>query len=342
MKVFKNLNYNSFSEYRTMIMGIAAILIAVCHIASYSSFPKNIFTSLIYDFNIGVEIFLIMSGIGLYYSLSSSKYSFKEYYKKRLLNVYFIFLLINFPDTVYQDLIVTKVSAFDFLLDWLGISYWIGPSMVGWYVQFAMVLYLIYPIIFKVLKQCEKKNTSLLCTVVACVLWIVLCIILEKYCCELYARIEASLTRFPTFLAGCYLGQAVYNKKRVSWKIYAISCIGIVVWLIIKAAGLRMIYQRLSHFLLGIAVCLLIVILVNLVSVKPIIKGFEFFGQISLELYLVHLALLRAATVSVEVLPIWKYTIVIIVSIPISYFISKIRNAVVKLYTKRLTEKSTQ
>lgn len=325
-----------------MIMGIAAILITVCHLTSYSSFPKNIITSLIYDFNIGVEMFLIMSGIGLYYSLSSSNYRFKEYYTKRLLNVYCIFLLINLPATIYHDLIITKVSTLDFMLDWFGISYWIGPSMVGWYVQFAMVLYLIYPIIFKVLKRCEKKNTSLVCTVAACVLWIVLCIILEKYCYEFYAKVEASLTRFPSFLAGCYLGQMVYNKKKISWRIYAVSCIGIIVWLVIKATKMSMIYQRLSHFLLSIAVCLIIVILVNLITVKPIIKVFEFFGQISLELYLIHLALLRAVAVSMGNLAIWEYAIVIAISIVISYFISKIRNAIVKFYTKKLTERARQ
>ena len=56
------------SQYRTALMGIATIMILVCHSAGPISMPSIIGYPISY-LNIGVDIFLFLSGMGMYYSL---------------------------------------------------------------------------------------------------------------------------------------------------------------------------------------------------------------------------------------------------------------------------------
>lgn len=339
MDKIKNLNYDSFSLHRRLIMGVAAILILACHIASYSTLPKNIFTSLIYDLNIGVEIFLIMSGIGLYFSLSNKKYRFGDYYLKRILNVYCIYLIITLPDVIYQDLILSSTNIKQVLFDLTGISFWLGETKEGWYVHFAMALYLIYPVIFKIIKWAEEKKALLPITALSCAAVIAFCFVSDKKLPDFYSTYEIAIARIPAFLVGCCLGSLVYNKKPITKKMYFAAALGIIIWFAVKATHKPLIYERFSHILLSLTICLFIVILTELIPLKPLVKCLEFFGGISLETYLVHLALLRAVKANYGKISPLKYAIVIAVAVVISYFVAKIRVAIIKGYTKRKDKK---
>ena len=90
-----NLNWSLLSEYRTELMGVAAIFILLCHIVQTDSLGREycyglfnnygIISSILFvlfnQFDIGVDLFLFVSGIGLYYSYEK-KPRFKDYYIK--------------------------------------------------------------------------------------------------------------------------------------------------------------------------------------------------------------------------------------------------------------------
>ena len=67
-----NIDLNILSKYRTHLMGLATIMILACHAVVYKVELPHIVLSVFNLGNLGVEIFLMMSGIGCYFSLSKS------------------------------------------------------------------------------------------------------------------------------------------------------------------------------------------------------------------------------------------------------------------------------
>ena len=68
----KTFNLGLLSKYRTTLMGIAAIFIILCHIPQYGVEVHHTLRSILIYGNIGVDIFLFLSGLGCYYSCQSA------------------------------------------------------------------------------------------------------------------------------------------------------------------------------------------------------------------------------------------------------------------------------
>ena len=98
--------FNQISSRRTPLMGLAALLIYFAHAYSFVELPSPLSTLFSFG-NIGVDIFLLVGGFGIYYSLvnTASKSSF---YWKRLIKVGLPFLLISIPYFFIFDFFVHK------------------------------------------------------------------------------------------------------------------------------------------------------------------------------------------------------------------------------------------
>lgn len=64
------INLNIFSQYRSALMGFSTVLILICHSIEYIGVNKGLMYHLLIQGNRGVDIFLFLSGIGIYYSLN--------------------------------------------------------------------------------------------------------------------------------------------------------------------------------------------------------------------------------------------------------------------------------
>ena len=119
----------------------------------WSSDQMNIFTTLLAFLgrgmgSIGVEVFLFLSGIGLYYSFSKNE-SLKEFYKKRCLRVlipYFVFAIVFL---ILKDIIVLDKSFQYYLFDLFGIQFIRKGERLFWYIYLILVLYVAYPLLYK-------------------------------------------------------------------------------------------------------------------------------------------------------------------------------------------------
>ena len=99
-KYFK-YNLSDLSTYRTQMMGIATLMIIICHSCASKVIMPSFLAYLFRFGNIGVDIFLFLSGIGLYYSLSknnlSSKEDYTSFYKRRFYRIYIPYLIVFIP-----------------------------------------------------------------------------------------------------------------------------------------------------------------------------------------------------------------------------------------------------
>ncbi len=330
-------NWLLISKYRSALMGFAAIFIIVFHTTLYcsdiytlDSFINTLFFRIMNCVNIGVEIFLFVSGVGLYFAYEKQP-RFKDYYIKRILNVYMLFFICNIFKYIFYDILIHKYDFKIFIEDLFGLNFILGRNNSGWYVVFAMILYLVYPIIYKITKKLENSKWNTVVWFSVILVWFIFLIIIRNT--KFYESHEVALTRVPIFLLGCYAGSLVKQKKEFKWWIYAAAIVGFFARAYVIYDN-RLIAKRFSSFLFGITV---IYVLLFVCSVLPekMLSFFEKAGNISLELYLVHGAL-YVNLMQFDYLRTWYvYLALTIVAVIVSIYLSKFRKYIVGIYVRK-------
>ena len=166
----------------------------------------------------GVDMFLMVSGMGLYFSMRKSKNAL-DFYKKRALRILPAYLVIVICWYLFYK---TDVSVGDAVLSILGINYWRGtiysiPERFDWFIPTLIVFYLLTPLYDKLFQKAAVKWKF---TVLACLISPILCIVFYHLnMLPLYG----SIVRIPIFLIGYCIGYFLYEKKeeqKGSWMVF--------------------------------------------------------------------------------------------------------------------------
>lgn len=162
------------STYRNLLMGLAAIGVFVMHfiVQGVLAFPsplKKIETVLLLWGSSGVDVFCLLSGFGLFYSLEKNP-KLSQYYKKRVVRVYIPFLLITIPGYIF----FLKVSIKKCLIKWTTLYLWVSGNDGTWFVSFIIVMYLLSPIIYKFYKSSSTKKLIVKHCIAVALMWILL------------------------------------------------------------------------------------------------------------------------------------------------------------------------
>ncbi len=326
-------NFGLFSTYRLELMGISAIFIMICHSQAFckdifhnSSELNTLFGNIAIQFNIGVDIFLILSGIGLYFAFEKHP-KFTSYYLKRIVNVYIPFVVINLIRVIYFDVIKEFTGHKALLFDSTGISFFLGKTLAGWYVLFAMLLYLVYPLIYKCIKLLEKTKIELLVLIAVIITLISVMYIYKDN--EIFNTYEIALTRIPVFLAGCYCGRLTFQKKNFGVGFYSIVFSGFV----IKCACIYIddgFFNRISSLLSSFTMIYFVLVFFQIAPMF-ILRFFKWLGTFSLELYLTHYCIYKVVyNYSKELRTIWIYLLILAVSLILSVVLNKIKSKLIK------------
>lgn len=217
-------SYYYLSRYRTEIMGFAILWVVWFHSEVYLTvFPISTI-NVFFDFAkrigyCGVDIFLLVSGMGIYQSLQKNNIS--TYIKnraKKILPVWwsYLALIVILGLVLFGEIPLSKLEALGFA-SFTG--FWCGLSNQGnWYVYAIVLFYLISPVLASLIKESKNKKTMCL------ILIAVLCAISFAY----FGKFELIVfSRLPIYIIGMYfsakLKEVEMNKKR--W----ICCLGIFV-----------------------------------------------------------------------------------------------------------------
>ena len=293
-------NLNNISKYRDEIMGFAIIWIMLFH----SSFGDAVYFSgmrIIWRLgrfielgNTGCDVFMFVSGIGLFYSFSKSIESntldLKAFYIKRLKRLFIPVWIIWGPYWTYL-ITQSKLTPFQFFLNMTELRFWIDGTTNTWFISAMILCYILFPAIYKIIHGSEKhrfiKTAAMMAAIVAFLL------IFEAKDPDNYYRYEIALTRIPAFIFGGYAGYYVKKETRISvyWFIPALAFFfggfELLFRRMIPGGSTDRLYQSVE----GLDTAL---ILSAFFSWKPIAlmrKPFAFMGKISLECYLAHLVL---------------------------------------------------
>ena len=153
---------NDISTYRSELMGWAIIWIMMLHFTFTQVKPLGFVAQ--YGFA-GVEIFLFVSGFGLFFSLDKN-HSNKDFYLKRILRIFPTYYILG----IFASIFLYHDDIFTYLFRYTTIGFWTGGCYSEWYIPSIVCLYLIAPLLKKLLtwkKQIIITAICLICFVAA-------------------------------------------------------------------------------------------------------------------------------------------------------------------------------
>ncbi|MDR1566195.1 MAG: acyltransferase [Treponema sp.] len=211
------INLELLSKYRTQLMGIAMIWIIIFHyfpdmsgfIQSDTHIAAFVVKIIIYYLvgwgYGGVDIFLFLSGLGLYYSLSKDS-GILTFYRRRMIRIlpYYIpiMLVINLAmvsQGAPMAVLFFGVSTVGFWTNMFGYGGW------EWYIPSIIALYAVTPFYYRVFKWKPLLSTAAACIAGAGLSGLVIFAGLN--------HLVIFTSRIPVYFIGLYIGYRIAEKQ---------------------------------------------------------------------------------------------------------------------------------
>src|SRR5574344_547631 len=308
------------SRYRTELMGFAIIWVILFHSGISIPILRNL-CSIGYG---GVDIFLFLSGFGLYFSFKKSS-NVLHFYKNRCIRIFPTYALI----VLISMIIMGAFSISQFLLNTTTIGFWIGKGYFEWYIPALVMFYLLFPLLFKLV----NKNLAVFLLIVVSVTAALALLRINLNIKDTYMLF---ITRIPIFSLGVLWGKWTFNKKQltavskgiiyVSFVIGLMSILFFTTHLPVKILWGYGVYWY-PFILITPGLCAFVATALDVLHRAIINKVLAFCGTVSLELYLLHLKLFENSNAIAKYFDVPKPVVllaVIILIIPVSMLISKL------------------
>ena len=291
------------SKYRSVVMGFAALSILYFHEWQYLFVGhdrllhlEDIFHR---SFYFGVDIFFLLSGIGLTFACAKMT-SVWHFWGKRLKR-------IAVPALVAALCIAltNHWTALDYLKNVTGWNFWFhNMYSFLWFIPAILSVYAVFPLYWRFFSRAKNQ---LVFTLAALLIWAVFC-----YGGTHFIRpdLYGFFNRIPIFLTGVQLGWMTQQEKLpeeqrkgtfdldanqpLFWGCIALMFVaGCVLSYLTNQKGLSIVVPdsncRIPTYLLGISIAFLLVKLCDVLDRskvgKAIIRCLNFFGVMSLEFY---------------------------------------------------------
>lgn len=160
------MNLSLLSTYRTQLMGIATLMTIICHSAGFGCyFPNSVLKTIVMHGSLGVDIFLFLSGLGCWYSLSKvqsinkhfgGKHTVIQWFRKRMIRIFVPYAICYF---ILQGIKGILYGSFDFwseLYLFSTLDYWLHHRGY-WFIALIIPLYFLAPLINSTLNRCQNR-----------------------------------------------------------------------------------------------------------------------------------------------------------------------------------------
>ena len=309
-----SLHLNVFSQYRTQIMGIAAIMILICHIVGCGVLLPDLLKKIFTIGNYGVDVFMFVSGLGMYYSINN-KSSIYQWYQKRYTRIFVPYFIISIPYCILM-FSLDKFSLQDILLNLTTFDFWMHHTG-AWFISTVIFLYLITPFLKR--KQYSLKTGIIVAATISAVIILISNIITTDN--HIISNIRFALNRSLLFFFGYYMANSIKNKECIKLNYILVAC------------ALSLILYKFFGVYTALTIPILAILGYSIVTIcKSHITNdiLTFFGKISLESYLTNIylgALLKGVDFGhVGYGNYLMYTLVLLIGIPLAYIVNKISN----------------
>ncbi|MGZ1186921.1 acyltransferase family protein [Lactobacillus delbrueckii subsp. bulgaricus] len=155
------ISWEDFSRYRSSMFGLSIIGIMVFHYFEHIRSAHLLLKSeQFWDYYIGstgVDFFLFLSGMGLFYSLTKND-DICQFYKKRLVRILPAYLLVSMPFFAWRDFIHLHTGILTFIRDLLFLNFIDHADTTYWFIFFIIVMYLLFSPLVQILGYREPRK----------------------------------------------------------------------------------------------------------------------------------------------------------------------------------------
>lgn len=326
-------NTENISKYRTQLMGVATLLVIFGHSIGNGVIMPKWMEFLCGLASIGVDIFLLVSGLGLWFSLRNNEvkyaYTFNmliQWYSKRYKRILLPYFIIMGTHYIISVIFGTPIS--QALLGFSTISYWTNHQG-AWFIAMLIPVYAITPLHYYICKKI--KNTALFTLILICFIVIISSINYPLTDIKLQMfidNIKHILYHLPVFFIGFMMAPLAKEKRNIS--ILWISIVPLIIVFLMKYFQFGY-WPGFLVFPFILICCWLFRYCGNITS-----SFFSFFGKISLESYLFN-GIIGAWIIwffpSIYESSLNKgcylhYTLICIIGTTLAYFVNKLCNKI--------------
>lgn len=284
------LNWYDMSKYRGEAMGVAMLFVILFHV--YVA-RQDAFYGLHRLGNIGVDMFLFVSGIGLWFSWQGSAtkeprllHRMLAFLKRRYVRIFPAWLLV--ASAFYLPRYKGDVwdTATDIVLH---LDFWTSGELTFWYLPAIMALYLVAPAYLWLVEKVPECKWLMLLPLV----WTVA----VQWVPPVHATVghlEIFWSRVPVFLLGINVGTWVQQKRSLG---DAAVVPLLTVWVFTFALCLYLeqvmhgrfplFVERLVYIPLTVSTLFLLNVVFSWMP-RKLLSSLAFIGTVSLEVYLLH------------------------------------------------------
>ena len=317
----------NISRFRGALMGIAMLIIILFHVDLARS---DMFFGLRRMGNLGVDMFLFLSGIGLWFSWMKTP-SYRHFYFRRLIRIYPAWLIIAclyyLPRLHVHDAasLVNLIGEIGF--NW---NFSLHDELSFWYIPAIMMLYLFAPPYIELI----RRHSVYRWLPVVMIMW---CILVEWVTPIHHAvgHLEIFWSRVPIFFIGINMGEMVRRKRTIDgqgiWML-------IIMFVMTSVSCFFLEQERHGQFPLFVERMLYIPLTITFILIcnrvlrrtpKWVNGALAFVGSLSLECYLIHLHFV------LDYLPkAWSYwptfLACVVATLPLAWVLSKIVDWIAK------------
>jgi len=312
-------------------MGIATILIVYYHMPYSQDLLSpigEIFKNRCFS---GVDIFLFLSGFGLYFSYCKDNNKM-HFYIKRIKRIYPSFFIVTILICIYQN-----DAIFDIISKLSTLGYWFGYPFVSWYISAIFMFYLLFPFYMEIFNK-NPQVVSILTILFGVIITIPIYFIFSDLRIGFFSRI-------PIFTLGIFSGyisktkNVILSKCRLWFISISLIIIGAISGIVLKYYLPQYIdaWNPLPFIFITPSILIILTIIFESYYLETIntyiIKFFTFIGLLSLEIYIIHeplMSLLKFPPTSFNLF-IVEFVIIILVSYIAAFFLQRFINKIIKM-----------
>ena len=283
----KDIELANISRFRGELMGAAMLFIILFHVA----LPReDAFFGLRRMGNVGVDMFLFLSGIGLWFSWMKNP-SVKHFFIRRYLRIYPTWLIIAclfYIPSFQGGSTWNWIYLFgEITINW---GFWLHDELNFWYIPATMMLYLFAPAYMELI----KRHPIYRWLPVVMIMWC----ILVQYVTPIHqavGHLEIFWSRVPIFFIGINMGEMVRQKQTLDgasiWMIWLMFLMTLLASIFLEQEKHGM-FPLFLERMLYIPLTITSILLLNRIFRRTpgwFNKGFMFVGALSLECYLLHI-----------------------------------------------------
>lgn len=274
--------YQQLTETRYVLFAIACIWIFFRHTFYYNQYTYGIvLDSIIQIGDCGVDIFMFLSGYGLFFSYNKNP-NLYNFYRKRIWRIIPIITILLITFSIIEIILGNSITKY------LTLSYWFYQIYSNyWFIGAILIFYAIFPIIYN--STIKRPKSTLLLSLIIGLSGIT---IIKIENTGIYDQLVVYFARLPIFVLGCILGYKSkwLEKSRIFLGLFLI---GIPILFILPKD-----YQRLCYCITTVGIILIISKISDILP-KNVTNILKILGKASLEFYLIHIFILSNNILSI-------------------------------------------